>query len=140
MPARLLPLISTPGAHGGRSRMTCTYKCGNACDHPEPNTSCNPHIGEVLARAVARRSVLGGAMAGTQRGKVLQFLTVPRGAECCGPLITKNGRTAFAAIQHPGEIDGATFEDPASTWPHTNRYPIPTVVVAFRVDGQRIGR
>ncbi len=77
--------------------------------------------------------------AGTQRGKVLQFLTVPTGAECCGPLISRDQRTVFAAVQHPGEIDGATFEDQASTWPHTKRYPIPTVVVAYRVDGGRIG-
>ena len=24
--------------HGSRSRMTCFFRCGNACDHPEPNT------------------------------------------------------------------------------------------------------
>jgi uncharacterized protein len=58
---RLLPLL---GPHGSRSRMTCTYRCGNACDHPEPNTSGNPHIGEVLATAVRRRSVLKAGAAG----------------------------------------------------------------------------
>jgi len=45
--------------------MTCTFRCGNACDHPEPNTSGNHHIRELLERAVARRSVLGGAAAGS---------------------------------------------------------------------------
>ncbi|MDQ3324736.1 MAG: PhoX family phosphatase [Actinomycetota bacterium] len=77
---------------------------------------------------------------GTQRGKVLQFLTVPRGAETCGPLIARDGRTVFNAIQHPGEVDGASFENPASTWPHTRRYPIPSVIATHRVDGGRIGR
>ncbi len=77
--------------------------------------------------------------AGTQRGKVLQFLTVPLGAETCGPLIVRNDTAVLTAVQHPGEIDGATFEDQASTWPHTTRYPIPSVIVTFRVDGGRIG-
>ena len=77
---------------------------------------------------------------GPQRGKVMQFLTVPLGAETCGPLIARDGQTVFCAVQHPGEIDGATFEDPASTWPHDTRYPIPSVIAAYRTDGQRVGR
>ncbi len=77
---------------------------------------------------------------GAQRGKVMQFLTVPLGAETCGPYITRDDLTVFNAVQHPGEIDGATFEDQASTWPHTKRYPIPSVIVSYRVDGQRVGR
>jgi len=76
---------------------------------------------------------------GAQRGHVRQFLTVPVGAETCGPLIARDGRTVFTAVQHPGEVDGATFENQASTWPHTKRYPIPSVIVTYRVDGQRIG-
>jgi len=77
---------------------------------------------------------------GPERGKVMQFLTVPLGAETCGPLIARDGRTVFNAVQHPGEIDGASFEDPASTWPHSTRYPIPSVIATHRVDGGRIGR
>ena len=80
------------------------------------------------------------AVEGPQRGKVLQFLTVPLGAETCGPLITGDDRTVFVAVQHPGELEGATFENQASTWPHTERYPIPSVVASYRVNGQRIGR
>jgi secreted PhoX family phosphatase len=45
--------------------------------------------------------------AGANRGQVLQFLTVPVGAECCGPLITEDGNTVFVAVQHPGE-DGSS--------------------------------
>jgi secreted PhoX family phosphatase len=69
---------------------------------------------------------------GPERGRVLQFATVPRGAEACGPLLTDGDRSLFIAVQHPGEIDGATFEEPASTWPHTDDFPRPSVVVAYR--------
>jgi hypothetical protein len=43
--------------------MTCRYRCGNACDLPVPNRSDNPHVGDVIATTLARRSVLkaGGA-------------------------------------------------------------------------------
>ncbi|MBM7509941.1 secreted PhoX family phosphatase [Nocardioides salarius] len=71
-------------------------------------------------------------VAGAQRGNVTQFLTVPRGAEACGPLLTDANRSLWVAVQHPGEVDGATFEDQASTWPHTDDFPRPSVVVAFR--------
>jgi uncharacterized protein len=64
---------------------------------------------------------------GPDRGKVQQFLTVPFGAETCGPLITADGRTVIAAVQHPGEIEGSTFGDPASTWPHSDPFPRPQV-------------
>ena len=70
--------------------------------------------------------------AGAQRGRVQQFATVPRGAEACGPLIADNDRSLFIAVQHPGETDGSTFETPSSTWPHTDDYPRPSVVVAYR--------
>jgi secreted PhoX family phosphatase len=69
---------------------------------------------------------------GPERGHVQQFLTVPLAAETCGPLITRDGRAVFVAVQHPGEADGSTFETPASTWPHTHRFPRPSVVVAYR--------
>jgi secreted PhoX family phosphatase len=78
--------------------------------------------------------------AGANRGQVLQFLTVPLGAECCGPLITGDGKTVFTAVQHPGEATGSTFEDPLSTWPHDNRFPRPSVVATYRLDNHRIGR
>ena len=71
-------------------------------------------------------------VSGAERGHVEQFLTVPVAAETCGPLITGDGRSVFVAVQHPGEADGSTFESPASTWPHTHRFPRPSVVVAYR--------
>ncbi len=69
---------------------------------------------------------------GHARGQVQQFLSVPAGAETCGPLISDDQRTAFIAVQHPGERSGATFETPASTWPHTDAFPRPSVVVVYR--------
>ncbi len=70
---------------------------------------------------------------GSERGHVRQFLTVPVGAETCGPLI--KGDSVFTAVQHPGEIDGATFDNPASTWPHTDPFPRPSVICTYRIDG-----
>ncbi|MPZ61781.1 MAG: DUF839 domain-containing protein [Propionibacteriales bacterium] len=69
--------------------------------------------------------------AGSERGNVRQFLTVPVGAETCGPLIVDD-KSVFVAVQHPGETDGSTFENPSSTWPHTDDFPRPSVVVAYR--------
>lgn len=69
---------------------------------------------------------------GENRGQVQAFLTVPKGAECCGPLVYDKDRSVFFAPQHPGEVSGATFEAPASTWPHTRDFPIPSVCVAYR--------
>lgn len=71
---------------------------------------------------------------GSRRGQVQQFLTVPVGAETCGPLILEDGLTVFTAVQHPGEVDGATFDDPASTWPHTDPFPRPSVICSYRFD------
>ena len=91
MTRSLLPLL---GPHGSRSRMTCTFRCGNACDHPEPNTSGNPHIGELLAATARRRSVLkaGAAAAG---GMVLSGMGAsPAAASPASP--TAAPRTAAA--------------------------------------------
>lgn len=71
-------------------------------------------------------------VAGPDRGRVEQFLTVPHGAETCGPLVTEDQLSVFVAVQHPGETDGATFEAPSSTWPHTDGFPRPSVVVSYR--------
>jgi secreted PhoX family phosphatase len=70
-------------------------------------------------------------LTGPERGHVKQFLTVPVGAETCGPFITEDGRSVFTAVQHPGEVDGASVEHPASTWPD-GQYARPAVVVTWR--------
>ncbi|TFV67432.1 PhoX family phosphatase [Blastococcus sp. CT_GayMR20] len=79
---------------------------------------------------------------GPERGHVKAFLTVPRGAECSGPLIPADGRSVFVSVQHPGEITGSTREKPYSTWPDRRPdrpFPRPSVAVAYREDGGRVG-
>ena len=56
---KLLPMI---GSHpGGRSAMTCRFRCGDACFHEVPNTSANEYVGDVIASALSRRSVMRAA-------------------------------------------------------------------------------
>jgi uncharacterized protein len=75
---------------------------------------------------------------GPERGHVKQFLTVPTGAETCGPVLTQDGKSALVAVQHPGEISGATFDKPASNWPDGD-YARPAVVVSWRIDCKAVG-
>ncbi|MFW5472999.1 PhoX family protein [Knoellia sp. CPCC 206450] len=62
-PARLLPLF-TRSHEGGRSSMTCQYRCGNACDQDVPNTSDNTYFGDLVAAGVSRRAALRAGSAG----------------------------------------------------------------------------
>ena len=75
---------------------------------------------------------------GPERGHLRQFLTVPTGAETCGPFITADDRSVFVAVQHPGEISGASIDKPASTWPDGD-FAKPSVVVSWRLDGRAVG-
>ncbi|MDT0573787.1 PhoX family protein [Streptomyces sp. DSM 3412] len=82
--------------------------------------------------------LFGVATKGERRGELKQFLTVPRGAETCGPII--QDRRVLVAVQHPGELDGATVESPKSTWPDgAGTYVRPAVVAVWRADGCDIG-
>jgi uncharacterized protein len=68
---------------------------------------------------------------GRERGHVQLFLTVPVGAETCGPLLTTDNRSLFVAVQHPGE--GGTVEEPTSHWPGGgSSLPRPGVVSVWR--------
>ncbi len=70
---------------------------------------------------------------GPNRGQVRQFASVPAGAEACGPVIAEDGRTVFLAVQHPGEIDTATIDAPASTFPYDGTgQPRPSVCQIYR--------
>ena len=40
---------------------------------------------------------------GAERGRVQQFLSVPRESETCGPVIHDRDSSVFVAVQHPGE-------------------------------------
>ncbi|WP_446046906.1 PhoX family protein [Streptomyces olivaceus] len=82
--------------------------------------------------------LFGVATKGDRRGELKQFLTVPTGAETCGPLV--QDRRVLVAVQHPGEVDGASVEEPASTWPDgPGRIVRPAVVAVWSADGRDIG-
>ncbi|MBB5792004.1 PhoX family protein [Jiangella mangrovi] len=68
---------------------------------------------------------------GPDKGHVRRFASVPRNAECCGPFITPDGRTATIAVQHPGEGGTASPENPISTFPYGDQ-PRPSVVTVWR--------
>ena len=68
---------------------------------------------------------------GDEKGHLRRFASVPRGAECCGPFITPDGRTATIAVQHPGEGSGASPDNPISTFPYGDQ-PRPSVVTVWR--------
>lgn len=82
--------------------------------------------------------LFGVATRGPRRGELKQFLTVPTGAETCGPIV--QDRRVLVAVQHPGEIDGATVDKPASSWPDgPGKIVRPAVVAVWREDGEDIG-
>ncbi|MYS69715.1 DUF839 domain-containing protein, partial [Streptomyces sp. SID5926] len=82
--------------------------------------------------------LFGVATKGDRRGELKQFLTVPTGAETCGPLV--QDRRVLVAVQHPGEVDGASVEQPASSWPDgPGKIVRPAVVAVWRADGRDIG-
>ncbi|WP_344008529.1 PhoX family phosphatase, partial [Isoptericola halotolerans] len=77
---------------------------------------------------------------GRQRGRVEQFLSVPRSAETCGPLVDVRDSMAYVNVQHPGDDGsfaaqtsyfpdylGADEEVPAGAW----RGPRPSTVQVF---------
>ncbi|MFD1719739.1 PhoX family protein [Georgenia deserti] len=71
---------------------------------------------------------------GEARGQVRQFLSVPVGAETCGPVITED--RVLVAVQHPGEGDDVSFDNRISNWPGGgDSLPRPSVVVASAAGG-----
>ncbi|MGW8377675.1 PhoX family protein [Streptomyces sp. ODS28] len=82
--------------------------------------------------------LFGVATRGDRRGQVRQFLTMPTGAETCGPVVQED--RVLVSVQHPGEVDGASVEKPASAWPDgKGSYVRPSVVSVWREDGRGIG-
>ncbi|MER7114805.1 PhoX family phosphatase [Saccharomonospora azurea] len=75
---------------------------------------------------------------GSHRGQVKQFLTVPIGAEACGPVVTDD--VVLVAVQHPGE--NGTPENPDSHWPDGGTSPARPSIVAVWKKGKwgRSGR
>ncbi|MFJ1749021.1 PhoX family protein [Streptomyces sp. NPDC088116] len=82
--------------------------------------------------------LFGVATQGDRRGELKQFLTMPNGAETCGPVI--QDRRILVSVQHPGEVDGASVEKPASAWPDgPGKIVRPSVISVWRKDGSDIG-
>ncbi|KQR99600.1 phosphatase [Williamsia sp. Leaf354] len=75
------------------------------------------------------------ALEGANRGETKQFLTVPKGAETCGPIITED--RIIVCVQHPGETDDASADAPASNWPDGgSAQPRPSVVAVWKTGGK----
>src|SRR5688500_11777466 len=82
-PRRLLPLAND--GHGGRSSMTCLYRCGNACAHPAPNTSGNEYFGDAVKTEVSRRGIfkagaVGALVIGAGAAGAVPAAAAPTGA------------------------------------------------------------
>lgn len=124
-----------------------TYFAGFPKDRVSPiscpdNVAFDPHGNLWLStdgnQLGSHDGLFGVATRGERRGELKQFLTVPKGAETCGPVI--QDRRVLVAVQHPGEIDGASVEKPASVWPDgPGKLVRPSVVAVYRKDGRDIG-
>ncbi|NBE51629.1 PhoX family protein [Streptomyces boluensis] len=131
----------------GDPKDPATYFGGFPKDQVSPiscpdNVTFDPHgnlwISTDGAQLGSHDGLFGVATSGAYRGQLKQFLTMPTGAETCGPLV--QGRRVLVAVQHPGEIDGASVEKPASSWPDgPGRIVRPSVVSVWREDGSDIG-
>jgi secreted PhoX family phosphatase len=77
------------------------------------------------------------ALDGPNRGETKQFLTVPVGAETCGPVVTDD--LVLVSVQHPGEGDDNSLDKPLSHWPDGGTSPARPAVVAVWRDGGQIG-
>ncbi|GAA1303128.1 PhoX family protein [Pseudonocardia xinjiangensis] len=73
----------------------------------------------------------GVSLEGPTRGRTTLFATVPVGAECCGPVI--GDEFVLISAQHPGDLDDASPEAPASLFPDgPGSQPRPSVVNIWR--------
>jgi secreted PhoX family phosphatase len=77
------------------------------------------------------------ALEGPTRGETKQFMTVPLGAETCGPVVTDDLVTV--CVQHPGENDENSIDSPVSRWPEGGNGTARPSVVAVWKSGGRIG-
>ena len=78
---------------------------------------------------------------GSARGTGKAFFRVPIGAELCGPRFTDDGKTLFLAVQHPGDGNDASFENPTTRWPDfkDNMPPRPAVMAIRNINGKIVG-
>ena len=101
---RFLPMAGH--TRGSRSAVTCALKCGNACAHPAPNTSGNPHFREIAEAAISRRATLG--LGGGVAAAVV-LANAPEAAADNGIFPKGGGKLPFTAIEAvPRTVDTMT--------------------------------
>ncbi|MBB1156002.1 MULTISPECIES: PhoX family protein [Amycolatopsis] len=112
-PGRLLPLFT---AHsGGRSPITCEYRCGNACAHEAPNPTGNEYFGDI-AKGVSRRGVFkaGAVMAAAAGGFAALSGTAAAATPAQAPAPLAKGRavpgTDFTPVP-PNKLDAVSIPD-----------------------------
>ncbi|WP_104180740.1 PhoX family phosphatase [Arthrobacter sp. B0490] len=143
---------------GDPARNPSTYFAGYPKDKVSP-ISCPDNVafdsaGNLWISTDGQPSTVGFAdglfkvgLEGAERGRVQQFLAVPREAETCGPVIHDQDGSVFVAVQHPGEegswaAQSSLFPDyvplggrPA---PGESAVPRPSVVQVYKAsEGRR---
>lgn len=105
---RTLPLVEVgPGLrHGSRSYATCHFRCANACDHPEPNTSENNHIRDEVGHALKRRTLFTGA-AGLGAVVATGLALDPRAAAAAesAPTVARGGAARVAGTDDLAKVE-----------------------------------
>ncbi|MCB0415899.1 MAG: DUF839 domain-containing protein, partial [Bdellovibrionales bacterium] len=67
-------------------------------------------------------------MSGPQAGEVMQVASAPKDAEFTGPCFSKDGKTLFLSVQHPGETS-ESIDKLTSHWPDGgSAIPKPSVI------------
>ena len=108
MMKRFLPMAGH--TRGNRSPVTCALKCGNACAHPVPNTSDNPHFRDVASAAISRRLALG--MGGGVAAAVVVGANAPAAMADHGAAPKGGGSLPFRAIRPvPRTVDTMTVPE-----------------------------
>ena len=101
---RYLPMAGH--TRGNRSPVTCALKCGNACAHPVPNASGNPHFRDLAEAAISRRAALG--LSGGVAAAVV-LANAPEARADHGTFPKGGGKLPFRAIDAvPRTVDTMT--------------------------------